>query len=94
MPNSNPTPVKEVLADYQHPAHDAVIDTLAKLKTGEISLCACLGAMYGEPYCPCEMSRRGLPPSPQREAAQQDAQERLTKLFEAGRLSLIRSAPG
>jgi len=92
MPNPTPIPVKEVLADYQHPAHDAVIDTLAKLKTREISLCACLGPMYGEPYCPCEMSRRGLPPSPQREAAQQDAQEKLAKLFESGHFSLNRSA--
>lgn len=92
MSNPTPVPVKEALADYTHPAHVEVIDTLAKLKTGEISLCACIGPMYGEPYCPCEMSRRGLPPSPQREAAQQEASERLAKLFESGQLSLNRSA--
>ncbi|MDR6768664.1 hypothetical protein J2W88_003968 [Acidovorax delafieldii] len=22
-----------------------------------------MGAVHGEPYCPCEMERRGLPPS-------------------------------
>lgn len=22
--------------------------------------CACMGSMYGEPYCPCEMKNRGL----------------------------------
>jgi len=25
-----------------------------------MDMCACMGAMYGEPYCPCEMERRGL----------------------------------
>lgn len=24
------------------------------------NLCACMGAMYNEPYCYCEMERRGL----------------------------------
>lgn len=24
-------------------------------------LCACMGPLYGEPHCLCEMSRRGLP---------------------------------
>ena len=28
-----------------------------------ISACACMGKMYGEPYCPCEMDRRGIPSS-------------------------------
>lgn len=23
-------------------------------------VCACMGAMYGEPYCPCVMQRNGL----------------------------------
>ena len=26
--------------------------------------CACLGPMYGDPYCHCEMVARGLEPSP------------------------------
>jgi hypothetical protein len=25
------------------------------------SACACMGPQLGEPYCPCEMSNRGLP---------------------------------
>lgn len=90
METKSPIPVKDVLADYEHPAHESVSDTLAKLKTGELSLCACLGPMYGEPYCPCQMARRGLPPSPQRVAAQQDAQEKLKQLFDSGHFSLNR----
>ena len=31
-----------------------------------IKVCACMGAVHGEPYCPCEMERRGLPPSIER----------------------------
>ena len=26
-----------------------------------INFCACMGQMYGEPHCPCEMERLGLP---------------------------------
>jgi len=25
-----------------------------------INLCACMGPRLGQPYCPCEMQRRGL----------------------------------
>ena len=25
-----------------------------------MEVCACIGAMYGEPYCYCEMKRMGL----------------------------------
>lgn len=27
----------------------------------DLSMCACLGPLNNEPYCPCEMSRLGLP---------------------------------
>lgn len=27
------------------------------------SACACMGKIYGEPYCPCEMRNRGIPSS-------------------------------
>ncbi len=26
-----------------------------------INFCACIGPVYGEPHCYCEMQRRGLP---------------------------------
>ncbi len=28
-------------------------------------ICGCIGPIFGEPYCPCEMTRRGLPRSEQ-----------------------------
>jgi hypothetical protein len=52
--------ISDVLADENHEAHNAAKEMVEKLKSGEISLCACIGAMYGEPYCYCEMERRGL----------------------------------
>jgi hypothetical protein len=77
-------PIKDVLADPNHPAHGATKDMLAKLESGEISLCACMGPGYGEPYCPCEMERRGLPSSPEHIAANEESEKRFAKLFEPG----------
>jgi hypothetical protein len=54
--------IADVLADENHEAHNAAKEMMAKLESGEISLCACIGPMYGEPYCYCEMERRGLQP--------------------------------
>lgn len=31
-----------------------------------ISACACIGAQFNEPHCPCSMRRLNLPPSPER----------------------------
>lgn len=31
-----------------------------------IEICACMGPVHGEPHCPCEMTRQGLPPSAER----------------------------
>jgi hypothetical protein len=28
-----------------------------------VNLCACMGPRYGDPYCYCEMKRRGLTPT-------------------------------
>lgn len=50
----------DVLADPSHEAHADVKDMLTKLESGEISMCGCMGPMYGEPYCPCAMKRNGL----------------------------------
>lgn len=48
------------------------------------SACACIGPMYDEPYCACEMRRRGLPPSPEHEFAMQKAEADLKSLFGPG----------
>lgn len=29
----------------------------------EIAFCACMGPIANDPYCPCEMKRRGLEPT-------------------------------
>lgn len=46
--------------------------------------CACMGPVYGEPFCPCDMARRGLPSSPEHIKAQEEANERLRELFGPG----------
>lgn len=52
--------IRDVLADPSHEAHSAAKDIMEKLESGEISLCGCLGPMYGEPYCYCQMKQKGL----------------------------------
>ncbi len=47
-------PVSEILATAAAPAPD-------EHATPTVSPCACLGPMYGEPHCFCEMQRKGLP---------------------------------
>lgn len=84
MCNNKPVPIQDVLADPAHPAFSAASEMLEKLSTGQISMCGCMGAGYGEPYCPCEMTRRGLPPSPERVAATSAANNRLALLANSG----------
>ena len=52
--------IRDVLSDESHEGHSAVKDMMEKLASGEISMCGCLGPMYGEPYCPCQMKQKGL----------------------------------
>ena len=84
MPVAQPVALKDVLADPSHPAYTAASEMLEKLGKGEISLCACLGAAPGEPYCPCEMDRRGLAPSAGRQQETADANQRLRDLANSG----------
>lgn len=77
-------PLKDILADPSHPDHVELSKFAAQVKSGEISPCACMGPLSGEPYCPCEMKRRALPPSPARVAAETEAQNRLAALVEKG----------
>lgn len=46
--------------------------------------CACMGPVYGEPHCPCDMERRGLPSSPEHIAAIKESERKLTELFGPG----------
>lgn len=57
---NQPIPVKDILNDRNHPAHDEVSSLIKKLETGEIHMCGCMGRQGSDPYCPCEMRRRGL----------------------------------
>jgi hypothetical protein len=52
--------ISDVLADPSHDAHEAVKEMMAKLESGEINMCGCMGPMYGEPYCPCKMEQMAL----------------------------------
>jgi predicted amino acid racemase len=52
--------ISDVLADENHEAHNAAKEMMEKLESGELSLCACIGPMYGEPYCACRMKQEGL----------------------------------
>jgi hypothetical protein len=45
---------------------------------GEINFCACMGPMYDEPYCYCEMLRRGLPLN---NAERQKSEDSLRRVF-------------
>ena len=76
--------LKQACLESDHPAHDAALELTRKLERGELNLCGCVGSLYGEPYCPCEMSRRGLPPSQERTRADEDAKTRLAEILASG----------
>ena len=47
-----------------------------------MNTCACLGPMYGEPYCYCQMKDMKLPLNTvAREEANKESKEELNKLF-------------
>lgn len=89
MSENHSVPVRHVLADAAHPAHAEVTTLTDKLARGEIRLCACTGPLCGEPHCPCEMTRRGLPPSAARLHANEQAKQQLQALVQSGALSPI-----
>jgi hypothetical protein len=52
-------PIEEFAA--QSPKNAALIDQLrTDVDSGKVSACACIGPMYNELYCICEMQQRGL----------------------------------
>jgi hypothetical protein len=46
------------------------------------NLCACKGPMEGDPYCPCEMQRKGLPFDVKKITWTEDDKARLMKAME------------
>lgn len=50
-------------------------------KQGMWSACACIGEVYGEPLCPCQMARAGLPKSVEHVQAQEESKKRLKELW-------------
>ena len=54
----------------------------------EMNLCACMGPMYGEPYCYCQMKQRGLEyfmdNNPVRIEAASESAARCKRLWEPG----------
>jgi hypothetical protein len=45
------------------------------------NFCACIGPIYGEPCCPCEMKKRGIPPSPDRIKAIEESERKMKDIF-------------
>ena len=87
MTANNPIPLKEVLSNPDHPMYSDAKAITEKLAKGELNLCACMGPMYGEPHCPCRMTRLGLPPSAERLAAEDASDARMKELIASGAFS-------
>lgn len=84
MSEQTSIPVAEVVANPEHPLHAEVADVCNKLSTGDVTMCACMGPVCGEPYCPCEMNSRGLGPSPARLAADAEAAQKFAARVQSG----------
>lgn len=80
--DNQPILIKDALADKKHPHHKAVSEIVKKLESGEINMCACMGRIGEDPYCPCEMTAKGLTPTntwtPEKIA---ELEQALTKVF-------------
>lgn len=51
-------------------------------------ICACMGPMYGEPYCPCRMEQLGLPLNEvAREQERVRAEKQMKEFFDNGGFS-------
>lgn len=81
---NQPIPIKDVLADADHPMHIEMKDMMGKIDRGGINMCACMGPMYGEPHCYCKMISLGIPLSVERVTALAEAQKSLDALFGPG----------
>lgn len=52
--------VEDILNDTSHPAYTDTKAMVEGLEAGTISMCGCIGPMYGEPYCACSMRNKSL----------------------------------
>jgi len=90
--------VKEALWSAQAVARRDEDEAIAQdirrgLDSGEISMCACMGPMYGEAHCYCQMKRLGLPLNDEERAVDvARAEKELDALFEDG--GLFSNQPG
>lgn len=83
--SGQPVPIQEILMSNHTEAKDAVNSFVADIKSGIGSMCACMGPMYGEPFCPCMMEKRGLPmDGPVRKAAEAESKKQWDKSFAPG----------
>lgn len=53
-------------------------------KIDGIRLCACMGEVYGEPFCPCVMARQELPMSISHVIASEETKKRIGSNFWGG----------
>lgn len=49
-----------------------------------IQICGCMGPGYGEPYCPCNMARAGLPMSAEHVIANDQSIKEWEAFFNSG----------
>jgi len=47
-----------------------------------MKICACMGPMRGDPYCWCEMQRRGMKPTPPSQEEMDELEKVLDRIFE------------
>ena len=76
LDNGEPVPIQEILRSGNQDNKDIANSFIANIKSGIGKLCACIGPMYGEPFCPCSMERQGLPmDGPIRKAAEEKSKK-------------------
>lgn len=63
------------------------------LKEAQFGACACMGPIYGEPFCPCEMKRKGLPCSAGHIEAHEKAVKQWRELVNSGAFTKTREQP-
>lgn len=58
-----------------------------------LNICACIGPVYGEPHCGCEMARRGIPMSEAHLVAIEGFNKSMKQMFADGAFSGGRIVP-
>ena len=80
-----PVGIQEILRSGNQHNKDIANSFVADIKSGIGKLCGCIGPMYDEPFCACEMERRGLPmDGPIRKAAEERSKAEWAELCKPG----------